>query len=195
MAAGSSTPPVGSLTTIPTTRSAPSASSTASTASTASTPSAPSTPTTPTTPTDSPWNSDPLIDTSNVTNQEADPFPSLYQQCIALRQRLSQVPEFDPFLEQLDRDDPLDPIHPLWNLFRTGYPLLAIYNSLSPAEELTVESFILTEAEKSKIAVIKFIRACGEELGISPSDTFGVADLMGNDTGNFVKVRCNYVTL
>lgn len=186
MVAGTSTPPVGSLATIPTTRSTGSASSASSTA---------STPTTPTTPTDSPWNSDPLIDTSNVTNQEADTAPSLYQQCIALRQRLSQVPGFDPFLEQLDYHDPLDPIYPLWNLFRTGYPLLAIYNSLSPAKELTVESSILTEAEKSKIAVIKFIRACGEELNISPSDTFGVADLMGDDTNDFVKVRCNYVTL
>lgn len=51
-----------------------------------------------------------------------------------------------------------------------------------------MESSILTEAEKSKIAVIKFIRACGEELNISPSDTFGVVDLMGDDTNDFVKV-------
>ncbi|KAL6399746.1 Rho guanine nucleotide exchange factor scd1 [Ilyonectria robusta] len=182
MAAGTSTPLVGSLATIPTILTTRSTRSTSSASSTASTP------TTPTTPTHSPWNSDPLIDASNVTNQEAETAPSLYQQCIALRQRLSQVPGFDPFLEQLDSDDPLDPIYPLRNLFRTGYPLLAIYNSLHPAKELTVESSILTEAEKSKIAVIKFIRACGEGLNISPSDTFGVADLMGDDPNDFVKV-------
>ncbi|KAH6967724.1 Dbl homology domain-containing protein [Ilyonectria sp. MPI-CAGE-AT-0026] len=182
MAAGTSTPLVGSLATIPTILTTRSARSTSSASSTASTP------TTPTTPTHSPWNSDPLIDTSNVTKQEAETAPSLYQQCIALRQRLSQVPGFDPFLERLDCDGPLDPIYPLWNLFRTGHSLLAIYNSLHPAKELTVESSILTEAEKSKIAVIKFIRACGEELNISLSDTFGVADLMGDDTNDFVKV-------
>ncbi|KJZ79712.1 hypothetical protein HIM_01181 [Hirsutella minnesotensis 3608] len=130
-------------------------------------------------------NGGPVIATANIINQKADASRSLYQICISLKQRLAQVPGFEPFLEQLDPNDPVDP---LWNLFRTGYPLLAIYNSLQPAEPIKVEDASASEAKKSKIAIFKFVQACMKELRVPPSESFVITDLMGNDTGGFVKV-------
>lgn len=130
-------------------------------------------------------NGGPIVATGNIINQKADASRSLYQICISLKSRLSQVPEFQPFLDTLD---PSDPVDPLWNLFRTGYPLLLIYNALNPENKLKVEDNNASEAKKSKIAIFKFIQACMKDLKLSPADTFVITDLMGNDTTGFVKV-------
>ncbi|PFH58523.1 hypothetical protein XA68_13566 [Ophiocordyceps unilateralis] len=137
-------------------------------------------------------NGGPVVATTNIINQKADASRSLYQICVSLKQRLAQVPGFQPFLEQLD---PTDPVDPLWSLFRTGYPLLSIYNALQPAEPLKVDDPNASEAKKSKIAIFKFVQACMKELRVPPSESFVITDLMGNDTSGFVKVTqvVNYV--
>ncbi|KAM3483603.1 hypothetical protein MY8738_003024 [Beauveria namnaoensis] len=132
-----------------------------------------------------PQNGGPVIATTNIINQKADASRSLYQICVALKQRLAQVPDFQPFLDQLDPDEPVDS---LWNLFRSGHPLLIIYNCLQ-GEPLKVEDPNASEAKKSKIAIFKFVQACLKELQLPPADTFVITDLMGNDTSGFVKVR------
>ncbi|QGI81383.1 unnamed protein product [Fusarium fujikuroi] len=139
-----------------------------------------------------PQNGGPVLATANIINQKADASRSLYQICISLKQRLAQVPGFDPYLDQLDPNDPVDP---LWNLFRRGYPLLLIYNALRPNEELKVEDPSANEAKKSKIAIFKFVQACMKDLDIPSSHSFVITDLMGNDTSGFVKVTqvVNYV--
>ncbi|KEY70546.1 hypothetical protein S7711_02704 [Stachybotrys chartarum IBT 7711] len=139
-----------------------------------------------------PHSGGPVMATANIINQKADASRSLYQICMNLKQRLSQVPGFEPYLEQLD---PSDPVDPLWNLFRTGYPLLAIYNSLQPAEPLKVDDPKASEAKKSKIAIFRFVQACMKELQVPATESFVITDLMGNDTTGFVKVTqvVNYV--
>ena len=132
-----------------------------------------------------PQNGGPVIATANIINQKADASRSLYQICVSLKQRLAQVPDFQPFLDQLDPNDPVDS---LWNLFRSGHPLLIIYNCLQ-GEPLKVEDPNASEAKKSKIAIFKFVQACLKELQLPPADTFVITDLMGNDTSGFVKVR------
>ena len=127
----------------------------------------------------------PIVATTNIINQKADASRSLYQICVSLKQRLRQVPGFQPFLDDLD---PSDPVDPLWNLFRSGYPLLVIYNSLQPAEALKVEDPNASEAKRSKIAIFKFVQACMKELKVPPAECFVITDLMGNDTSGFVKV-------
>lgn len=123
--------------------------------------------------------------TANIINQKADASRSLYQICITLKNRLAQVPDFEPYLEQLDPNDPVDA---LWNLLRTGYPLLTVYNALQPTTPLKVDENA-SEAKKSKIAIFKFVKACMDELKVPPKESFVVTDLMGNDTSGFVKVR------
>jgi cell division control protein 24 len=139
-----------------------------------------------------PTNGGPVMATSNIINQKADASRSLYQICITLKQRLALVPDFEPFLQQLD---PYDPVDPLWSLFRTGYPLLTIYNALQPAEPLKVDDSNAPEAKRSKIAIFKFVQACMKELQVPASESFVITDLMGNDTTGFVKVTqvVNYV--
>lgn len=135
-------------------------------------------------------NGGPVMATANIINQKADASRSLYQICVSLKQRLAQVPGFDPFLEQLD---PLDPVDSLWDLFKTGYPLLAIYNALNPTEPLKVDISNANEAKKSKIAIYSFAQACMKKLEVD--ECFVLTDLLGNDTSGFVKVTqvVNYV--
>lgn len=126
-----------------------------------------------------------VVATSNIINQKADASRSLYQRCISLKHRLSQVPDFEPYLEQLDPEDPVDA---LWRLLRTGFPLLTIYNSLQPATPLEINDDKASESKKSKIAIFKFVKACMDELKVPASESFVITDLMGNDTSGFVKV-------
>lgn len=128
-----------------------------------------------------------IVPTTNIINQKADASRSLYQICVSLKNRLSQLPDFEPYLEQLD---PTDPVDPLWSLLRTGHPLLTIYNSLQPETPLAVEETVSSEAKRSKMAIFKFVKACMEELKVPATESFVVTDLMGNDTSGFVKVRC-----
>lgn len=137
-------------------------------------------------------NGGPIVATANIINQKADASRSLYQICISLKNRLTQVPDFQPLIDDLD---PSDPVDPLWNLFRRGYPLLLIYNALQPEVPLKVDDPNASEAKKSKIAIFKFIQACMKDLKLSPAETFVITDLMGDDTTGFVKVTqvVNYV--
>ncbi|KAF7558442.1 hypothetical protein G7046_g5716 [Stylonectria norvegica] len=139
-----------------------------------------------------PQNGGPVLATSNIINQKADASRSLYQICITLKQRLAQVPGFQPYLDELDPNDPVDG---LWSLLKAGYPLLAIYNSLQPVEELTLNNSTTSEAKKPKLAVFRFVQACLQELQIPAGECFVITDLMGDDTSGFVKVTqvLNYV--
>ncbi|KXH48430.1 CDC24 Calponin [Colletotrichum simmondsii] len=141
-----------------------------------------------------PQNGGPVQATANIINQKADASRSLYQICMSLKQRLSQVPGFDPYLQELD---PNDPVESLWALFRTGYPLLDIYNALQPEKPLEIEgaNASASDSKKAKIALFKFIQACLKDLGIPSAECFVISDVLGNDTTGFVKTTqvVNYV--
>lgn len=126
--------------------------------------------------------------TANIINQRADASRSLYQICIALKQRLACVPDFDTHLETLASGTEDGPVESLWNLLRTGLPLLTIYNSLQPDTPLEIDPN-LAETRKPKLAVFKFVEACLKQLMIPSAESFVISDLMGNDTTGFVKVR------
>lgn len=130
--------------------------------------------------------------TANIINQKADASRSLYQICVSLRQRLAQVPGFDEHLKTLDQQaangDDGGPVESLWNLLRTGHPLLTVYNSLQPETPLRVEETAAVESKRAKIAIFRFVQACLKDLAIPPAECFVINDLMGNDTTGFVKV-------
>jgi cell division control protein 24 len=134
--------------------------------------------------------SGPVIATTNIINQKADASRSLYQICVSLKTRLGQVPGFEPYLQQLQENAAQGPVESLWDLLRTGVPLLAIYNALQPAQPLSADDANINEIKRPKVAVFKFVQACLKDLNIAPTECFVINDVLGNDTTGFVKVRC-----
>ncbi len=144
----------------------------------------------------SPPTSGQVMATSNIINQKADASRSLYQICVSLKQRLGQVPGFEGYLqqlEQLEMDDSGEggPVEALWQLFRIGHPLLAVYNVLQPEQLLVVDDEKAKDSKKSKIAIFKFIKACLGDLSMPATECFVINDLIGTDTTGFVKVGSN----
>ncbi|KAI1506384.1 hypothetical protein F5X99DRAFT_1269 [Biscogniauxia marginata] len=139
-----------------------------------------------------------VVATANIINQKADASRSLYQICVALKQRLAKVPNFEEHLRALDEQQAASSddggVESLWNFFRSGPPLLAIYNSLQPETPLKVDS-VTNESKRSKLSIFKFIEACLKQLEIPAVECFVISDLTGNDTTGFVKVLqvVNYV--
>lgn len=132
-----------------------------------------------------------VMATANIINQRADASRSLYQICVSLKQRLAKVPGFEGFLEVIERDalsSEYNPVESLWDVLRTGEPLLTIYNSFKPAVPLNPGDLPKDPARRPKAATFKFIDACLRQIQIPATDCFIVSDLMNNDTTGFVKV-------
>jgi len=134
-----------------------------------------------------------VVATNNIINQKADASRSLYQICVALKQRLRQVPGFDGYmqtLEEMSMDPKTEgPVESLWSLLRTGEPLLAIFNALNMPQRLAVDDRPNESEEKrSKRAIMKFVQACVSELNLPTTERFIINDLTGGDTTGFVKV-------
>ena len=136
----------------------------------------------------------PVVAMDNIMNRRGGLNSSLYQTCLALRRRLTEVPGFEPILNTMDIEeeqesgDKSDPVTSMWNMLRRGFPLMMIYNTLRPRVPLEVNSSKVTEANRGKAATFKFLQACLEELSFPPNECFLVTDLYGQDTTGFVKV-------
>ncbi|ETS78983.1 hypothetical protein PFICI_08836 [Pestalotiopsis fici W106-1] len=133
-----------------------------------------------------------VIATANIINQKADASRSLFQICSSLKQRLQQVPGFDQYQEELDElteKSEGGAVDAVWQLLRTGHPLLTIFNTLEPDRPLNVDNVPGSAAKVSKIAVFRFVEGCLHQLGMKSDECFVINDLMGNDTTGFVKPR------
>lgn len=130
-----------------------------------------------------------VVRTDNIMNSVADASSSLFQICVALRQRLLGVEGFRESLEaeEDDADDDTDPVTLLWRTFRRGYPLMLLYNALHPTQPLILPQGV-KEEKKGKAATFKFIQACIVDLKMPNDDLFIITDLYGDDTTGFVKV-------
>ena len=133
----------------------------------------------------------PLMDKNNIINVRDG--ESLYQICLKLRRRLSEVPGFRPYLDEMDHQDEdglTDPVSSLWRCFRSGLPLLTIYNASQPEEgDLEIDLNKPGKGDKiGKEAAFLFIRACMERMEIPAQDTFTVTELFSDNTTGFVKV-------
>ncbi|KAK4624552.1 Rho guanine nucleotide exchange factor scd1 [Fulvia fulva] len=133
--------------------------------------------------------SDMVMPTDNIMNSVADASSSLFQICVALRQRLTGVPGFQEYLEEVEEeaDEDTDPVTLLWRTFRRGYPLMLLYNALRPQQPLNAPAGF-NEEKKAKAATYKFIQACIADLHIPQEELFIITDLYGDDTTGFVKV-------
>ncbi|KAH6673238.1 Pleckstrin homology domain-containing protein [Halenospora varia] len=144
-----------------------------------------------------PANGGNVIATNNIINQKADASRSLYQICVALRQRLAQVPGFDAHLRDLQEEDDgedMDPVSSLWRCLRKGFPLLTIYNALQPQPSLELPGIGPNKPQPANVpkkAAYKFVEAClrdGGEMHLDAGECCSLSDLFGDDTTGFVKV-------
>ena len=131
----------------------------------------------------------PVMDRNNIINVRDG--ESLYQICLKLRRRLSEVPGFGPYLEQMEEqeaDGITDPVSSLWRCFRNGLPLLTIYNASQPEEGMLEVDTTKDEKRVGKEATSKFIMACIKHMEIPAQEIFSVSDLYNDNTTGFVKV-------
>ncbi|KAI9765603.1 MAG: hypothetical protein M1840_007292 [Geoglossum simile] len=137
-------------------------------------------------------NGDPPRPSEAMASLVADPSKSLYQTCLGLQQRLSEVPGFEVHLKENSSDDghsdgDTDPVNSMWRCLRRGYPLMTIYNALGPVQRLEIDESTVTPANRPKKASFLFINACLKELNFLPDECFVIRDLFGDDTTGFVK--------
>ncbi|KAI9858167.1 MAG: hypothetical protein M1813_007816 [Trichoglossum hirsutum] len=134
-----------------------------------------------------------IVASDNIVNQLADSSKSLYQICLSLQQRLSEVPGFEEHLKENSYDDghsgdDTDPVNSMWRCLRRGYPLMTIYNALNPVQRLEIDASKVTPANRPKKASFLFVNACLKDLNFPPDECFVITDLFGDDTTGFVKV-------
>ena len=131
----------------------------------------------------------------SLVNRRGGTGSSLYQSCLSLRRRLAEVPNFEPYLTDMDQEDQADgldsdPVTSMWNLLRRGFPLLTIYNALQPARPIEVDpaKFVGREEKAGKQATFQFLQACAKGLQFPMAECFMVTDLYSSDTNGLVKV-------
>ncbi|CAL5874720.1 uncharacterized protein PFLUO_LOCUS9021 [Penicillium psychrofluorescens] len=126
----------------------------------------------------------------NIINRRGG--ESIYQSCVNLKRRLSEVPTFESHLQEMEEEDRTrgntDPVASLWNCLREGYPLLSIYNASGPDEQLEIDPVKVPEAKRPKAATFKFLQACLQDLAFPQQDCFLITDLYGESTTGFIKV-------
>jgi len=152
---------------------------------------------TPPYPTSTPANGAPIEASNNVLNRRGDKETSLFQICLNLRLRLRKVPEFEQFLleEEREADEDTDPVTLLWRTFRRGYPLLSLYNALSPERRIEIDNSRVNEKKRGQAATFKFLQACLSELRFPVEECFIITDLYNDDTTGFVKVNKRFHSL
>ncbi|KTW29133.1 uncharacterized protein T551_02407 [Pneumocystis jirovecii RU7] len=136
------------------------------------------------------------LPTNSITNKPAIASSSIYQMCREIHERLLEVPNFEIYLTNARSQSDLfpagitnDPVSLLWQCFRQGASLCALYNALKPEKPLTVNPKAhLTSMNACKANVYHFLLACRNELGYKDSDLFSISQLYQDDTNGFVKV-------
>ncbi len=131
-----------------------------------------------------------VVASDSIINQVADSSRSLFQVCVKLRQRLAEVPGFQPHLDEMEKEAAAaeDPMTAMWKCLKKGYPLLTVYNALEPAAPIEIDPAKVMEAKRPIAAAFKFSEACKTHLNFPSEECFLIKDLHGDDTTGFVKV-------
>ncbi|KAF3923770.1 hypothetical protein AA313_de0201617 [Arthrobotrys entomopaga] len=129
----------------------------------------------------------------SVINQKADGSQSLYNICCRLKQRLETIPGMTKYLDTHavnteNPDLPIDPVQQIWQTFRSGAPLVHLYNALCPDKKLKGADEIPEALNKKKALVFQFLKNINEELHLSGDNSFIITNVYGDDTTGFVKV-------
>jgi cell division control protein 24 len=115
---------------------------------------------------------------------------SLYQECVDVELRLSQIPGFaELFATTTNKHEDEEEDNPLFSLIQVlsrGVPLLVLLERFP--EIGVIKPPARLPHMTPKLASYRFIEACIDHLGFRPDECFSVTDLMGDDTVGFIKV-------
>lgn len=134
-------------------------------------------------------NSDDVRPNDNIMNSVADANSSLFQLCVALRQRLMGCPGCAEALDEAEQesDADTDPVTLLWRTFRVGPFFVLLYGALRQGEPMILPANGSLE-KRGKAATFKFLQACMTDLKFAQPDLFIVMDLFADDTTGFTRV-------
>ncbi|EPS41945.1 hypothetical protein H072_4086 [Dactylellina haptotyla CBS 200.50] len=124
----------------------------------------------------------------SIINAKADGSQSLFQICRHLQQRLETIPGMDKYLDMHMNPENPDPVQQIWQTFRSGAPLVLLYNALCPGKELKGSDEIPEALNKKKALVFQFLKNINEELHLSGDNTFIISNVYSDDTTGFTKV-------
>lgn len=128
--------------------------------------------------------------------------PSLFQLADRLHERLLSVPGLSPFLAMCAQQPDfahnpvpssvvppgkrIDPVSHLWQFFRLGSSLCALFNALSPKTPLTV--VVTNDVKTCKRSVYDFVQACKSELNYPDDELFTISNVFSDNTTDLLKV-------
>ncbi|KAK9702352.1 Guanine nucleotide exchange factor for Cdc42p, partial [Basidiobolus ranarum] len=125
---------------------------------------------------------------------------TFYSDCRRLLRRLHKVPSLSGFIDSqqvvcsaTDSYCPFpsgtNPITTLWNTFRLGSSLCALFNATEPETLLEVdEGITLDNLKACKHSVYHFLLGCKNQLGLNDDALFTITELYQDDTNKFLKV-------
>ncbi|KAI8811926.1 Dbl homology domain-containing protein, partial [Cladochytrium replicatum] len=122
---------------------------------------------------------------------------SLFQQCVAMIEKLYRFPLFDRYLfpsgvDHIVGPQSIDPVQILLDCFRLGAPLALLYNHLQPVVPIEVPDLTGFQygnyQSREKKPVMKFLIAIKNELDLSEEEKSTIlSDLYADNTNQFVK--------
>lgn len=80
----------------------------------------------------------------------------------------------------------VDPVTHLWQFFRLGSSLCALFNALQPKTQLNV--VVTTDVKRCKRSLYDFVQGCKSELGYPDDELFTISNVFSDNTTDLLKV-------
>lgn len=81
----------------------------------------------------------------------------------------------------------IDPVTHLWQFFRLGSSLCALFNAVQPRAPLNV--IVTTDVKTCKRSVYDFVQGCKSELEYTDEELFTISNVFSDNTTDLLKVR------
>lgn len=85
----------------------------------------------------------------------------------------------------------IDPVTHLWQFFRLGSSLCALFNAVQPRAPLNV--IVTTDVKTCKRSVYDFVQGCKSELEYTDEELFTISNVFSDNTTDLLKVRFFFI--
>ncbi|KAF5094146.1 hypothetical protein D0Z00_003684 [Geotrichum galactomycetum] len=121
--------------------------------------------------------------TSAVNRNSTDSHASTSLERSSSTLALSSISSVSSFLPLGKR---VDPVTHLWQFFRLGSSLCALFNALQPKTQLNV--VVTTDVKRCKRSLYDFVQGCKSELGYPDDELFTISNVFSDNTTDLLKV-------